>query len=510
MCGILFVKQQGHEISQRSFARALNDQRWRGPDAQKIVIENDGIALLGHNRLAIIDPSTRSDQPMRSNCGRYLIIFNGEIYNHLSLRLGLNHNFITKSDTETILVGYLKYGKDFIKKLEGMFAFVIYDTQTMDWVAARDQFGIKPLFIHRSNSFVVLSSEPKSISTLVPSEICELAIQEWRLIRRPIPGHTFFKGINEILPGMIIDSRGTHDFFRIPPRSDRDIGHEDFFHAMQEAVEAHQMSDVENVALLSGGIDSAIICGLSKVTRTYSVGLNENNEFLEAQESANILKKNLIKCSVSPDKLFENWRHLISLRGEPLSLPNEGLIYEVCRQMAPGEKVVLTGEGADEFLFGYDNIFRWSLKNERFRPQDFLSRYGYSNTTKPTDRLIEYVEILSENKSANEFTEDFFIDLHLTGLLRRMDFASMAASKEARVPIVSRQLFELSYRLSPDKKINQNESKIPFRSIARKLGLEGALNRRKIGFNAQLNKASSIKADYAIFQNFVLKELGWL
>ena len=177
--------------------------------------------------------------------------------------------------------------------------------------------------------------------------------------------------------------------------------------------------------------------------------------------------------------------------------------------MKNNEKVVLTGEGADELLFGYDRIFRWALECQSFDLSTFFDKYGYSTNDK-SSRLENYILNLSHGKSVIHFLEDFFYQVHLPGLLRRMDFASMAASKEARVPFVNKNIIEYLYRLSPEIKINNTHSKIPLRNLCKKLNLNGALNRKKIGFSAQINKKVDRKSDYDYFQNIILNELGWL
>lgn len=508
MCGLLFQVSTLAPINEPLFSRALNSMRWRGPDAQSVMSEQHGKVKIGHCRLSIIDPLERSDQPMLSNCGRYLIAFNGEIYNHLALRRELGLQCKTTSDTETILEAYVKIGKQVFQKLEGMFALVIYDKQTCKWVAARDAFGIKPLFIAKNRHDVILSSEASAIALMTKAEVSQQSVNEWRLIRRPIPGKTFFEGIDELLPGTVMDSDGYVGKHWHWEPSNEEFNQEEFEDLLTKSVKAHELSDVENVSLLSGGLDSALISSLSSVEKCYTVGLVHNNEFLGATDTAQHLQRDLIKVSLDEDELVAAWQDLTRLRGEPIGLPNEGLIYSVCKAMSPNQKVVLTGEGADELLFGYDGIYRWALGNAESDPVSFLNRYGYASVA-ATERLIDYVSDLMRNKQAIDFVEDFFYQLHLPGLLRRMDFASMAASKEARVPFVDKALVAYMYRQPAQIKIDDEYSKIPLRLFAKKLGLDGALNRKKIGFSAQLNQAVSRYDDYGSFQKIVLESLKW-
>lgn len=510
MCGFVFSFSLGQcQFGKKKLVSGLHRMSWRGPDAEIYYNLNEGKVFLGHRRLAVIDPQHRSDQPMRSKCGRYHIVFNGEIFNHLEIRQSLGLDCKTLSDTETILEGYASQGEKIIPQLDGMFAFVIYDEQENRWICARDAFGIKPLCIYRSKGAAIVCSEAAVIAGIVGARPDADSVEEWRVVRRPVPGFSFFENIREVMPGTVERSDGTSWRYYVLQPSSEDFCQERFERLLRESVAAHELSDVSNVGLLSGGLDSGVLAALSNTYKYYTVGLDANNEFSGAEETASCLSKSLVRITITEYELRENWRHLTSLRGEPLSVPNEGLIYPVCKAMQDNEKVILTGEGADELLFGYDGIYRWSVSTAWSGVEDFLQRYGYSSSTRPTQRLLGYIENLREGKSLIEFVEDFFYDFHLPGLLRRMDFASMAASKEARVPFVSKALVEYMYRKPIQTKIDRLESKIPLRRFAKKLGLQGALDRKKIGFSAQVDSSRTRHQDYRDFQGFVMETLGW-
>lgn len=510
MCGFLFVEQfNGGRISLDKFSTALVRQGWRGPDSRHVQSINDGRFLLGHNRLSIIDPTARADQPMVSSNGRYVIVYNGEIYNHREVRKRLGIQFVTESDTETILEGFASIGERIFEWLDGMFALVILDTKCNEWIAARDSFGIKPMFIGNAIDKVVIGSEPAVIAHLIDASPCKKAIDEWKLIRRPVPGESFFSNVSEVLPGTVVRSDGKIKRYWQYSAPTSVFEQDTFEQLLIDSIKKHELSDVTNVSLLSGGLDSAVITAVSSVAKSYCIGLAQNNEFEGAAETACVLNRELIRIPMTSEALQESWRLLTQMRGEPLSLPNEGLIYTVCKQMLGDEKVVLTGEGADELLFGYDGIFRWATTNTWGGVEDFLCRYGYAVGIAPTDRLIEFIESLRFGKSLVEFVEDFFYQVHLPGLLRRMDFASMAASKEARVPFVNKELISYMYRRPSEVKISNGESKIPLRIFAKKLGLAGALERKKIGFSAQIEKSKTRFQEYSEFQNIVLGVLKW-
>src|SRR5690554_1206806 len=149
MCGFIFQKNETEIIDQPEFKEQLERIKWRGPDVQKIKILNDKKTALGHCRLSILDLHSRSDQPMVSGCGQFYILLNGEIYNHKNLKKELGLTCKTESDTETVLNGYIKLGNNIFSLLDGMFSVLIYDAFDNSWVAARDAFGIKPLFISK-------------------------------------------------------------------------------------------------------------------------------------------------------------------------------------------------------------------------------------------------------------------------------------------------------------------------------------------------------------------------
>jgi asparagine synthase (glutamine-hydrolysing) len=510
MCGILFIAQaDAGRIDAGRAAAALARQRWRGPDAEQLLSLDDGHVHLGHNRLAIIDTTARSDQPMRSACGRYTIVFNGEIYNYRELQHRHGLSLRTGSDTEVLLEGYAARGEAFIAELEGMFAFVIHDAVSGEWLAGRDALGIKPLFMHTAPGLTLFASEAATLAMLIDAGVDADSVQEWKLLRRPMPGRSYFTGIAEVLPGTLYRTHGSRwQFWRLQQRHDHFVS-DDFESLLGAVVQEHETSDVRNTALLSGGIDSALILAMSSVTRAYSVGLPEANEFAGARETARQLQRALVEVPMDGNGLVARWQQLTRLRGEPLSLPNEALIHAACSAMSSDEKVVLTGEGADELMFGYDGIYRWALANPCFDAHAFLRRYGYAGDVTPTARFMDWLHTLTADKTAIDATEDFFFAFHLPGLLRRMDFASMAASKEARVPFADRRLVDYCYRSAAGHKLDNTDSKLPLRHALRRRGLLGPLQRPKIGFSTLTDPTVSRHQEYRRFQTHVLEALAW-
>ncbi|WP_432415063.1 asparagine synthase (glutamine-hydrolyzing) [Chromohalobacter israelensis] len=507
MCGFLFLQQENYNITEREFSASFNKIKWRGPDKSNITILNGGKTFLGHHRLEIIQPGHMADQPMVFGNGRFFLLFNGEIYNHLELRKQLDLQCKSNSDTETLAKAYLKLGDALFSKIDGMFSIVIFDQLTCSWTASRDAFGIKPLFIYSGSKGVALGSEASAIASMLGNSIDEDSLVEWEIFRRPIPGYSYYTNISEVIPGSIIKSNGAITSHWKWEPLDEEFSLPQCETLLNDAIKAHSISDFKAVSLLSGGIDSALISQLSDVSTCYSVGLASNNEFHGAKKTAREIKKHLITKELKEHELIDLWKMLTKLRGEPISLPNEGLIYAVCCAMEKDEKVVLSGEGADELFFGYDKIFRWASREKNINLHETIQMYSYSHR-QPTERAMHYLHDLSTGKKPIDFIEDMFYQLHLPGLLRRVDFSSMAASKEVRVPFVSKDFISYVYRLPKEIKISSQESKIPLRRIAEKTGLKSSLSRKKIGFSASLKREENSQEHYRNFREVVLGSIA--
>jgi len=502
MCGIFCIKSfNNHKLHFPKYQDILKNQSYRGPDATKFYIDGESI-FLGHNRLRIVDLNSNADQPFVSKDKRYVILFNGEIYNHKNLRKKIGSNFLTESDTETILYGYEKYGETIFEMLDGMFAVVIYDTQEDTFVIARDYFGIKPLYYYHDKNYLILSSDIASISKSVQTEIDTDSILEWKTFRSPLPGKTFYKNIHSLKPGTIkLFQKNTKPktkyFWNLEP-SNLCFSELDIIDLLSESISNHLMTDTLPVTLLSGGIDSSIVAIFSGIKQAYSVGFENLNEFFIAEQSAKLLGIDLKKVTINQDEYSSIFEKLIRLKKAPLLVPNEILIHKISSSMPESTKVFLTGEGADELFFGYDQIFSDVNHGIIGNLDQFIQRYRYSET-RVTDRFYNYLTKMKENKSMIEFLEDFFIFFHLGVLLDRMDFSSMSASKEARVPFVTKKLFNYMYRRPYSLRGSLNAPKKILRKELLGRGFEHVTNQKKIGFttfNPNLSRAEG----YQTFQ----------
>ncbi|MBF7979625.1 MULTISPECIES: asparagine synthase (glutamine-hydrolyzing) [Rahnella] len=513
MCGILFSSSLSRRFSLEKFNNALISQAWRGPDNRESVSIQADLFIAGHNRLAILDKTSMANQPMYSSCGNFLIVFNGEIYNHLDIRKKLSLNCRTTSDTETLVEAFSQVGISVLSLLDGMFSFVVLNINNGEWFAARDHLGIKPLYYYRNSEDLVIASESSTISKLTDNGLDSESMIEWTLIRRPLPGFSFYKNINELLPGHYLHSRETFPVkYWQRKKSSEKFEYDHLEYKIKNSINRHELSDYPVVALLSGGIDSSIISAISNTQDCYSIGLEGNNECAYAQETGIKINKNIHTHIIDENRLLQAWEKLILLRNEPISVPNEALIYLICKEFKSDQKVLLTGEGADEIFFGYDKIYRWAMNEKKINPEDFISRYGYGSDKLSADDLTErmhyYLVETAKDKSPIEFLEDFMLDVHLVGLLRRMDYSSMAASKEARVPFVCTDIVNYMYRRPTVLKIDEIHSKIPLRKMISNLGLLNVLERTKIGFSASKNNMIHKYDEYEKFRNFNIKTLG--
>ncbi len=277
MCGIAGII--GTSLNELKTQQVLASMAHRGPDAKGWYSE-EKISLL-HTRLSIQDISEQAQQPMFSRDGRYCIIFNGEIYNHLEIRKileGDGHQFRSHSDTETLLYGYMQWGANILEKLNGIFAFAIYDLEKKRLFAARDAFGVKPLYYHSEGGILSFASEIKTILQLrtIDQTINPNALFQTLLLQWPLGANTGFKQIHKLLPGHFL-SIDIHDAdnFRIRKWKTESFNGQYEYHSEEEwilkldkalnnAVQRQLLSDKPIAYFLSGGLDSSLLLAIAK------------------------------------------------------------------------------------------------------------------------------------------------------------------------------------------------------------------------------------------------------
>ncbi|AKK11497.1 asparagine synthase (glutamine-hydrolyzing) [Corynebacterium uterequi] len=412
MCGLLaMLTTTGNAAAYvDAVEAALPCMRHRGPDAAGTWHDNK--ALFGFNRLAIIDLE-HSHQPLRwgpaESPDRYAMTFNGEIYNYVELREELQaagYTFNTSGDSETIVVGYHHWGADVVEHLRGMFAFVIWDTDADVMFAARDQFGIKPLFYATTDAGTVFASEKKSILELadaigLPLDLDRRAIEHYVDLQYTPEPETLHAGIRRVesgctvtlSPGGVVESRRYFKpSFAVKPVA---TGEEQklfdrIAEVLEDSVAKHMRADVTVGSFLSGGIDSTAIAALAKRHNpdllTFTTGFEREgySEIDVAAESAAAIGAEHIVKVVSPEEYADAIPKIMWYLDDPVADPSLVPLYFVAETARKHVKVVLSGEGADELFGGY-TIYKEPLSLAPFEkfPQPLLKGLRHLGTMLP-------------------------------------------------------------------------------------------------------------------------------
>ena len=357
----------------------------RGPDGKGLFI--DGPVGLAHRRLAIVDVTAAGEQPMTNEDGSVWIAYNGEVYNHASLRPPLEsqgHRYRSRCDTETIIHLYEEVGERVVEHLHGMFAFAIWDKKHQKLLLARDRLGIKPLYYAITDRGLVFASEIKSLLAAgwIRPSFNEEALPEYLSTRFVSGDETFFQGVRKLLPGHVLSwsldgGMQIRRYWQLPTPSDQgqDMSFEaqakDLRRRLEEAVESHLMSDVPLGVFLSGGLDSSALAAMMSgqvrdPIQSFSVGFAEEeaNELPYARMAAKAIGAEHRDVTVTASDFFDALPHLVWHEDEPIAFPSSVPLYFVARLARHHVKVVLTGEGADELFLGY-NRYRVTMWNER-------------------------------------------------------------------------------------------------------------------------------------------------
>ena len=273
MCGISGIISQKY-ANEPTILCMVDSQKHRGPDYNNSFIYNK--VALGHNRLMIIDCTEKANQPMFNENRTVAIVFNGEIYNFKELKKKYFSNdlssFKTNSDTEIVLKMYQKFGIDFVEKLNGMFAFAIYDLKNKKIHLCRDRFGIKPLFYYQDADSFIFSSEIKGIlaSNLVQKKINKNGINEFLFYGNTLGDTTLYNGIKKLKSGYLLEFNIETEHLELKKYYDislikkTEFDSQKLFSLFKSSIERQTISDVDIGIFLSGGIDSSIIAYMSK------------------------------------------------------------------------------------------------------------------------------------------------------------------------------------------------------------------------------------------------------
>jgi asparagine synthase (glutamine-hydrolysing) len=478
MCGILFSINSKHRVNRLQDALKLMDHR--GPDATGVSSFDNNI-FMGFKRLSIIDLSDEANQPF--TIGHFHLIFNGELYNYKELIIEHNLDIRTTSDTEVVLKMYQKYKENALDYFNGMFALVIYDEKKKDIFVARDRLGIKPLYYSENAGELYYCSEIEPIKALVETSFDNFAVRQYLKLRMTVKGHTIYDNIKMFPPGHYSINGKITRYWDYSPELRSAPKNEELEWLISNSVDIRKRSDVPVGSYLSGGLDSTILSYLLKPTHTWTVGFEMMNEFNWGKLANDGLGSIHHKTIVDSEQFVETAKLMIQKRKEPLSVPNEVLIYLMTKNVKRNNTVVLSGEGADELFWGYDRIFRWANEAAAFNIDEFDKMYSYGS--QKDDEVIDFAISDLPGTTVLEKVAYYFQIHHLQGLLRRLDNSTMLCSVEARVPFVDHRLVELLAG-SPIEWRMGSSIKQPLKNMFRKLIPAEIIDRKKIGFPVPL------------------------
>jgi len=370
ICGIINFAEPGPDLETlRAMVATL---RHRGPDDEGAWV--DGPAALGQTRLSIVDLSAAGHQPMHAPDGRYVLVFNGEIYNFMTLRSRLEAEgvaFVSRCDTEVVLHALIRWGTNALAQFDGMFALALWDTRQRRLLLARDRFGIKPLYVSRLARGLAFGSEIKAVlaAEAVERTLNWQGLHEFLYYGHPLGRSSMFAGVEKLLAGhyLTLDERGLHTeaYWRI---EETEPVHDDVATAttrvrelLERAVQSHLIGDVPIGVFLSGGIDSSAITAFASKAyagriQTFSVGFDFDkgvNELPKARSIAERFGTEHHEMHLAGGDVADVIERLVCAHDEPFSDAANIPLYLLCRELGGSIKVILQGDGGDEIFAGY-------------------------------------------------------------------------------------------------------------------------------------------------------------
>ncbi len=374
MCGICGILEFSlPDVREDVIARMTHTLEHRGPDDQGTYVPDETLGL-GQTRLSIIDLSDAGHQPMLSEDGACVLVYNGEIYNFPELREELRARgvaFRGRSDTEVVLQAFLQWGVEAFAKIEGMFALGLWDRRRGELHLARDRFGIKPLYYLPLESGIVFGSEIKAIlaSRRASPELNSGALHEYLYYGTTLGSHTLYQGIHKLLPGhrLTVDRRGhrleayASIYDVAEPPADPHLAVEETRRQLEQAVKRHLISDVPVAIFLSGGTDSSTITALASRhydgrLQTFSVGYDFDrgiNELPQARLVAERFGTDHHELHIAGKNMPQVIEHLVRCHDHPFADAANIPLYLMCEEIRGSVKVVLQGDGGDEIFGGY-------------------------------------------------------------------------------------------------------------------------------------------------------------
>ena len=520
MCGICGeMRFDKIKISENNKQDLLNSIRYRGPDNSDSF--NYHNLFLGHSRLAIIDVSSKSNQPMIDQSLNLAIVFNGVIYNYIALRKELSklgYVFSSDGDTEVILKAYHFFGAKCLDKLDGIFSFCIYDLLKKKLFLSRDRFGIKPLYYSINSKRIIFSSTMKSLINRSNQLINEVALNYHFSLHSVVPApHTIFKDIHKLEQGHYLEINEDGSFSNNKYYSTNSIQINKNLKEVEIIEEIERLlissikkrltvSDVPVGVLLSGGLDSSLIVAMSskhvsKDINTYSIGFTDReseqgNEFHYSDIIAEQFKTNHLKIVTNDDELYSSLDSVIQMMPEPLSGQDAAGFFLLAKKVSETQKVVLSGQGADELFGGYFwynkmasneandiNVFTNNYIDRSFSDYQMMINKKYANKDH-ANRLIN--NWFSEYQKEDMSFLDTVLRIDVSNLIvddpvKRVDSMTMAWALETRVPFLDKDLVEFLLTIPSKMKIESN-GKYFLKKISSKYLPNDIIDRKKFYF----------------------------
>lgn len=486
MCGIAGLV--GSNIDIEDLKKMLAKQKHRGPDNTGIYEDKDH-ALLGHNRLSIIDLSEDAHQPFTDNTGRYYLTFNGEIYNYLELKRELKgfYQFKTSSDTEVLIAAYIKWGKNCLDKLNGMFSFAIWDSTEKTLFAARDRFGVKPFHYIKKNDSLFFASEIKALKVLAnPEPDNEVWAGYFAFGSYGMPDQTFYKGINQIPAGHYLEfHKGTFSisqWYHFEHRiNEKKLNHnlneaiEFYFQLLKDSLSLRFRSDVPIGFNISGGVDSSLLLSLVNLFEdkkqiqafTFFTGNQEYDEIEWAEGLISAAQNPLNKVKFSASEVNDTLDFISHAQDEPFGgIPTLAYSKIFKKARENGIKVLLDGQGMDEQWAGYDYYLNNQKTNTTIQgtgskspfKTNILSKYFLAKAEK-----AHFPEPFDDNLQNLQYRDLFYTKLPRA--LRFNDRISMAYSTELREPFLDHRMVEFAFAQPTEFKIQNGIQKFMLREI---------------------------------------------
>ncbi len=568
MCGIVgFLSKK---FSKVDLVNMTNSLKHRGPDAEGHYVNlNKGIGL-GHRRLSILDLSNAANQPMKSKCGRYMMVYNGEVYNYkeIAKKLG-NINWKTNSDSEVILEAFSKSGVDFVNQLNGMFAIAIYDFQKNKLFLFRDRMGIKPLYYFYDGEDLIFASELKAINLLkLNKKINYNSIYAYLHLGYIPSNNTIYDKVLKVKPGSYIEFKNNElkeiTFWdsksKIKSTTFNDLKSSklNLKELLTDSIKSRLISDVPIGTFLSGGTDSSLVSAIAqevngKPINTFSIGFEDAmyNESFHAKKVANYLGTNHNEFILKEQDALHELESIMEHFDEPFADSSALPTMLVSKMARKHVTVCLSGDGGDELFMGYGsydwarrlkNPLIWPLRNsigtvlahsksnkikrgglvfnspKKNWKSHIFSQEQYFFSEKELDHLLlkgDFSIISSVNKhpqlnrKLNPSENQAFFDLNnylIDDLLIKVDKSSMYRSLEARVPLLDHNIVEFALNLNSNLKGRKGVQKYILKEILYEYIPKNILNRPKWGFSIPLNKWLKNDLKFLIVK-FLNKEL---